>query len=405
MFKGAILNSRRPFDSHHGRGRGLHSGFRPTGENNRNRWHARGASCFPGLMTGLLVMILAASGCEKKKGDDMASRMAGMSVNVVAVEAKKQPIEDKISLVGTMAANESVEIKSEIDGVVEEINFEEGQSVEKGQLLIAVDKSKLEASLAQAEASLKLAETTAKRYQGLIESQAISKQEFDQAQANLEAAKASADLVKAQLKDATIEAPFNGVMGKRLISIGQFITKGASITFLINQNPMKAEFRIPEKYLSRLKEKQTIEIVVAAYPEETFKGEVYFIDPQIDDLTRTALVKAYVPNTDGKLRVGMFANLDLIINVQQDAIVIPETALIPNGDAVSVFVIDAESKAEARPVEVGIRMAGSVEITSGLQAGEKVIIEGFQKLGPGSKVTPREPGQTANSSPQESDKK
>ena len=108
-------------------------------------------------------------------------------------------------------------------------------------------------------------------------------------------------------------------------------------------------------------------------------------------MTRTALVKALVPNTDGKLRVGMFANLDLIVNVRENAVVIPETALIPKGDDVSVFVIDAESKAQPRPVKVGIRMAGTVEITSGLDVGEKVITEGFQKIGPGSKVAPKDP--------------
>lgn len=343
------------------------------------------------------VLLLSSVGCQKKdKGSSMAAQMAGMSVNVVAVEAKKQSIEDKISLVGTMAANESVEIKSEIDGVVEEIKFEEGQFVKKGQLLMSIDKTKLEASLAQAQANLKLAETTGKRYQSLIESQAISKQEFDQAEANLAATQAAADLVKAELKDATIEAPFDGVMGNRLISVGQFITKGTSLTFLINQNPMKAEFQIPEKYLSRLKEKQAIEVTVAAYPKEVFKGEVYFIDPQIDAVTRTALVKASVPNDEGKLRVGMFANLDLIVNVREDAIVVPETALIPKGEEVSVFVIDQESKAQPRPVKVGIRMADVVEITSGLKTGEQVITEGFQKIGPGSKVKPRDANQPAD---------
>lgn len=340
---------------------------------------------------GLISLCLAVCGCGKKKDNDMAAKMKGMPVNVVAVEAKKQTIEDKISLVGTMAANESVEIKSEIDGAIEEINFEEGQKVEKGQLLIAIDKRKLEASLAQADANLKLAETTGKRYQSLIDSQAISKQEFDQAQADLEANKAAADLVKAQLKDATIEAPFAGIMGERLVSVGQFITKGDSLTFLINQDPMKAEFRIPEKYLGRLKEKQTIEIAVAAYPKDTFKGEVYFIDPQIDAVTRTALVKALVPNPDGKLRVGMFANLDLIVNVRENAVVIPETALIPKDEDLSVFVIDAESKAQPKPVKAGIRMAGLVEMTSGIAAGEKVITEGYQKIGPGSNVIPRDP--------------
>jgi len=340
-------------------------------------------------MLAALIVVAVFSGCDQKK--PAGGMMAGMTVNVIAVEAKQQPIQEKISLVGTMAANESVEIKSEIDGMVEEINFEEGQAVKKGQLLITVDKSKLEASLAQAEANLKLAQTTGDRYKSLIETQAISKQEYDQAEANLDAMRAGADLVKAQLREATIEASFDGIMGERLVSIGQFITKGTSLTFLINQDPMKAEFRVAERYLSRLKEKQEIEIAVAAYPKEKFKGEVYFIDPQIDDLTRTALVKARVPNPDGKLRRGMFANLELIVNVRENAIVIPETALIPKGEDVSVFVIDAESKAQPTAVKIGLRTAGVVEITSGLKAGDKVITEGFQKIGPGSKVASRDP--------------
>ena len=290
-----------------------------------------------------------------------------------------------------MAANESVEIKSEIDGAVEEINFEEGHKVKKGQLLMSVDKSKLEAALAQSEANLKMAETTSKRYETLIETRAISTQEFDQAQADLAGNRATVDLMKAQLNDATVEAPFDGVMGARMVSLGQFIVKGTSISFLINDNPMKAEFRVSERYLSRIKEKQTIELAIAAYPNEKFKGEVYFIDPQIDELTRTALIKARVPNPDGKLRRGMFANLELIVNVREKAIVIPETALIPKGDVVTVFIIDSEGKAQPRPVKIGLRQGGIVEVTSGLAAGEKVITEGFQKVGPGSKVVPKAP--------------
>jgi len=341
-------------------------------------------------VTAVAAVIVFAAGCgDGKKGGH--GRMGGFPVNVVVVEAKAQAVQEKISLVGTMAANESVEIKSEIDGAVEEINFEEGQKVKKGQLLISVDKSKLEATLAQAEANMKMAETTNTRYESLIETRAISKQEFDQAQSSVAANRAAVDLNKAQLKEATITAPFDGVMGDRRVSLGQFVTKGTILTFLINDDPMKAEFYIPERYLSRVKEGQTIELTIAAYPNEKFKGEVYFIDPQIDELTRTALIKARVPNADGKLRRGMFANLELIVNVRENAIMIPDMALIAQGEQVSVFAIDAESQAQPKVVKVGLRQAGMAEILSGLQAGDKVIIEGFQKIGPGSKVVPKAP--------------
>lgn len=320
-----------------------------------------------------------------------------MTVQVVAFKSVRQPVSEKISLVGNLAANESVEIKSEIDGRVEEIGFEEGQKVKKDQVLFKINEQKLQASLAQAQAqaNLTLAETTARRYQALIESQAISRQEFDQATAALDANKAELELIKAQREDATILAPFDGVMGQRLVSVGQFISKGTSLSFLISQDPVKAEFKVPERYLSQVKEGQAIDIRVAAYPDDVFSGEVYFIDPKIDESTRTALLKARVPNLEGKLRPGMFSNLDLIVATRR-AIVIPETALIIKGDAISVFVIDEKHTAHLRPVKAGLRLAGMVEIAEGLNEGEIVVTEGFQKLMEGAGVKMRFEGESSD---------
>ncbi len=326
-------------------------------------------------------LVLVGCGAPKKKGPP-----AGFAVSVVAEIVKREKIEEKISLVGSLAADEFVEIKNEIAGVIEEIGFDEGQPVDKGQMLFMIDADKLKASLSQAEANLGLAHTTFDRLSSLIKSGAVSQQEYDQAKSDLEAKEAELELIKAQLKETVITAAFGGVMGERKVSLGQFVNQGATLTYLINQDPLKAEFRVPERFLGQLKEGQTIEVTVAAYPDEKFQGEVYFIDPQVEEQTRTALVKAKLPNPQGKLRRGMFANLDLIVSVRSQALVVPEAALILKGDNVFVFAVDPENKAQMKKVQVGVRLAGKAEIVEGLSEGENVVVEGYQKIGPGSPV-------------------
>lgn len=326
---------------------------------------------------------LVAAGCG---GGEQGGMPGGFSVSVIAEPVKQERIADKISLVGSLAADEIVEIKNQITGVIEGIGFDEGQAVKEGQMLFMIEAQKLDAALAQAEANMGLAQTTFDRLSSLIGAGAISQQEFDQARSDLEAKKAETDLIKAQLKETVISASFDGVTGERKVSLGQFVDQGTTLTYLISQDPMKAEFRVPERFMGQLEEGQSIEVTVAAYPEETFKGEVYFIDPQVEVQTRTALVKAKLPNPEGKLRRGMFANLDLIVAIRSRALTVPETALIPKGEETYVFVVDQENKAQMKAVKVGVRMAGKAEIVEGLSAGENVVVEGYQKIGPGSPV-------------------
>lgn len=334
-----------------------------------------------GVMFFSSSVILA--GCGQKK---TGQKMGGFPSSVMAVPVKREKIEDKISLVGTMAADESIEIKNEISGMIEQIGFDEGQKVKKGQMLVMIDAQKLNATLAQAQANLGLAQTTFGRLSSLIKAGAVSQQEYDQAQSDLESKKSEVDLIKAELKETVISAAFDGVMGARKVSPGQFVNQGTTLTYLISQDLMKAEFHVPEKFLGQMKEGQDIEVTVAAYPEETFKGQVYFIDPQVEEQTRTALVKAKIPNPDGELRSGMFANLNLIVSIRPQALVVPEAALVPRGEEVFVFVVDSGNKAQMKTVKVGVRLAGRVEIMEGLSEGENVIVEGHQKIGPGSPV-------------------
>jgi membrane fusion protein (multidrug efflux system) len=310
-----------------------------------------------------------------------------MVIQVIAAKARRQAVAEKISLVGTLAANEQVEIKSEIDGTIEAINFEEGQTVRKGDLLLKLDQTKLAATVAQADANFKLAQANLKRSEALLQSRSISQQEYEQATATFETSRATVDLVRRQLKDASILAPFDGMIGARLVSPGQVITRGMPLSSLINLDPIKAEFKVPERFLSQLHSGLDIEIEVAAYPGIKFKGSVYFIDPRVDESTRTALIKARLPNSENKLRPGMFGNLNLVINLRANSIVIPESAVLLQGDQASLFVVDKDNVVQPRMVTLGLRLAGQVEILKGLNEGETVVSEGTQKLRPGAKVS------------------
>lgn len=333
----------------------------------------------------LLAALLLAAGCGKRG----PGGPGGMVVNVVGFKAAEQPLEERVSVVGTLTGNEWVDIKSELDGMVEEIGFQEGEHVEAGTLLFSIDHSKLAASLAEAEANLRMAEATAERYRALVDSRAVSQQEADQALTGLEARGAAVELMRAQLQDATITAPFAGTTGARQLSVGQYVTKGQQLTSLIDTRTMKAEFNVPERFLSRVAQGQPIDVRVAAYPDERFQGAVYFISPQVEASSRTVLVKARLPNPEDKLRAGMFANLDLILQVRERAIMVPQTALIVQGQTESVYVVKLDDTVEPRQVTSGVRQADRVEIVSGLEPGETVIVEGTQKVHPGASVSVR----------------
>ncbi len=331
-----------------------------------------------------LLALFATPGCNKKPAEGAGAALP--PTTVLAVEAKRAPIAETLALVGTLAGNETVEVKSETEGTIAEILFSEGQPVKKGDLLIRLDDSKLAASLAEAQANLELSATTFERSKVLYRDKLISQQEFDQAAATYQAHKASVELRRRQLADARIFAPFSGVTGSRTISPGQVISKDTTLTWLVDLEIVKAEFNVPERFLSEVKPGQEIQLTVAAYPKQRFTGEVYFLAPQVDPNTRTLLLKARVANPERRLKPGMFANLDLTLTLRQDAVVIPESALISQGERTSVYVINAEGKAQMRPVKVGLRTANQIEVKEGLAVGEKVVTEGIQKVRPGAQV-------------------
>ncbi|HKI71053.1 MAG TPA: efflux RND transporter periplasmic adaptor subunit, partial [Verrucomicrobiae bacterium] len=169
---------------------------------------------------------------------------------------------------------------------------------------------------------------------------------------------------------------------------GQVMARDTVLSWLVDLDPIKVELNVPERFLSQVQVGQTLDLKVAAYPTNRFQGKVYFVAPSVDANTRTTLVKAEIPNPNRQLKPGMFANLDLTVNVRENSIVIPEVALsqLLDGNRAIVFAVDTNSTVQLRPVKLGLRLAGQVEIVGGLEAGEKVVVEGVQKIGPGAKV-------------------
>ncbi len=335
--------------------------------------------CLMGMLAAGLL-----GGCKKKP--TASGPAPNLPTEVFAAEAKRQPLAETLAVVGSLAANEFVEVKSETDGTLAEILFHEGQPVKKGDLLIRLDETKFTASLGEAEANLKLAATTFERSKQLYRDKLVSQQEYDQAASLFQANQATVELRKRQLQDARIYAPFAGIVGARSISPGQVISKNTTLTWVVDLEIVKAEFNVPERFLGEVKIGQGIELKVAAFPKERFKGEVYFLAPQVDPNTRTLLLKARIQNSAHKLRPGMFANLDLTLTLRDDAIMIPESALMATGERTAVYVIGANGTAQLRPVKIGMRTPNQIEILAGLEAGEKVVAEGLQKVRPGGAV-------------------
>jgi len=323
-----------------------------------------------------------------KKPDTATGTISRPPAQVVAVPAFRQSVTETLSLVGSLTANEQVELKSETDGTVEEINFLEGEPVEAGRLLVKLDDTKARAQVTEAKANYALSKGNYDRAKQLLEDKLISQQEFDQTAAAFAANEATVALRERQLQDTRIHAPFEGVVSARLISPGQVISRNTTLTWLVDLDPLKVEVNVPERFLSQVLPHQKLGLQVAAWPNRSFEGEVYFVSPYVNPDTRTVLVKATVPNPELTLKPGMFAGLELTLNVRSNALVIPETAVnqVLEGNRAVVMIVNDNYRVEVRQIKVGLRLERRLEVTEGLAEGDRVIVEGLQKIGPGMSV-------------------
>jgi membrane fusion protein (multidrug efflux system) len=315
--------------------------------------------------------------------------LAQAAKDAVAVEAAKviaAPLSEQVTAIGTLLSDEAVTVSSEIPGRLKEIHFKEGEPVEKGAPLFTLDDSVYRAQLADAEAKLKLAEQTHQRTTQLFKNKYATAQSADEATSNLAVSTATVELARVQLEKTRIAAPFSGIVGLRHVSVGEYITSGQALVNLEAIDPVKADFRVPERFLPAIRVGQAIRIKVDAYPGETFEGKVYAIDPRLDVAGRSLLVRALLPNNDQRLRPGLFARVTVLLQLKEDALSVPEQAIVPQGDSQYVFRI-INGKAALTKVVIGTRREGRVEIVDGLSAGDEVVTAGQLKIRDGSAVS------------------
>ncbi len=308
----------------------------------------------------------------------------GMPVEAEVIKAER--LEQEIIAVGSLLSNESITVSSEIAGRITGIRFKEGEPVRKGALLFELDDSIYRAELEQARAGLALSQRNDERAKELFGRNLIPARERDEAAARLEVDRATVALAEARIAKTRIRAPFDGIVGLRAVSPGDYITAGQALAPLEQLSVLKVDFRLSEAALSAIKVGQVLNLEVDAYPGQSFEGRVYAIDPRLAEETRSIGLRARVPNDKGKLRPGLFARVKLVIAERDNAVLVPEQSVIPQSDKLFVYVIE-DGKAALRPVELGLRQAGRVEVVSGVKPGDVVITAGVQKIGPGAPVS------------------
>jgi membrane fusion protein, multidrug efflux system len=306
---------------------------------------------------------------------------------VLVGHAQLGAVSDEIVAVGSLRSNESVVIRPEITGRVAEISFNEGEAVSKGALLIRLDDSVYRAELQQAEAQLALSKSNFERVSDLFKRGNAAARSRDEVLAQMRAAEANVALARALLDKTRIIAPFDGILGLRRLSPGDYVKPGDEIVNIENIDPVKVDFRIPEIHAAVLKVGQDITVALDPLPGKTFHGSVYAIDPLIDPNGRAVLLRARVENKQIELRPGMFARVNLVVERREDAIMLPETAVFPMGLKRFVYKV-VDGKAVRTEVETAIRREGRVEIRNGVKLEDLIVLEGHFKVQDGRPLTP-----------------
>src|SRR5256714_10161862 len=339
----------------------------------------------------VLLLLAAPAACKKANsaaGGGGGPGGGGFAMPVEVAAALRDTVVDAIAATGQIEAIQSIELRPEVSGRITEILVREGQEVGAGTPLFKVDDAELKAQVAQAEAERQLARQALERTKQLIAQNASSTSDLEQAEAKAHGADASFDLLKTRLDRTVVRAPFAGVVGRRLVSIGAYVSSQTSLITLQSVSPQYASFDVPERYADRLRRGQLVSFQVAALPRKNFSGEVVFVDPVVSLPGRTILIKARVPNSEHRLQAGMFIEARLATDIRPNAVVVPEDALLPMQGATLVWVVK-EGKANQRQVSVGVRTAGWAEVLSGVEAGDSVVVGGGERLFPNAPVMAR----------------
>jgi len=309
----------------------------------------------------------------------------GGGVSVEASKVARVALPQGITAVGSLRSDESVTLRPEVAGRISAIQFREGERVTKGTPLVRLDTAVAEAEAQQARANLTLAQQKHTRALDLEKKGFISSQAKDEAENNLRVAEASLALSEAKLAKLTIMAPFTGIIGLRSVSVGDYVKEGADMVNLEAVDPLKVDFRVPEIYLTQLGVGQSLQLTLDAMPGKTYQGKVFAINPLLDAAGRSVVIRAQVKNQDAALRPGMFTRVRLLTRDLQETLVVPEQAIVPQGEEWFVYRV-VDGKAQRAKVDVGQRRDGKAEILKGLQDGDTVVTAGQLKLREGVPV-------------------
>ena len=311
------------------------------------------------------------------------ARGPGGPVAVEVGKVQRMRLEDDAQAVGTLRSNQSVVLRPEVSGRIVKLAFQDGQRVRRGQLLVQLDDTLQQAQLKQAEAQAGIARTNLQRSRELVAQNFVSQSAVDQNAAALDVTLAQVALAQAQAARMQVLAPFDSMAGIRLVNLGDYVKDGADIVKLDDVSSVWVDFRLPERFLSRIKPGQDVEITLDALPGRKLKAVVGALDSQVDADGRSVLVRARLANPDGVLRSGMFARARVVFSVREDALVVPEEALVPQGDKQFVVLVmpgdkgPVSKRVEAR---VGQRVAGKAELLSGVSDGDTVVLAGQARL-------------------------
>ena len=323
----------------------------------------------------------AAGAGQSANGGVPGGRGGPAAVEIGRVEAMR--VVDDAESVGTLRSRQGVTLRPEVSGRIAVLGFTDGQRVRRGQLIVQLDDTLQRAQLQQAEAQAAIARTQVARNRELVAQGFVSQNAVDQSAAALEVAAAQVALAQAQLARLRVLAPFDGQAGIRQVNVGDYVKDGADIVSLVDAGQVWVDYRLPERYAARVRTGLTVRVALDALPGRDFEGRIEAIEAQVDVDGRALLVRARLDNRDGLLRPGMFARARTVFGVREQALVVPEEALVPEGGKQFLLrVLDSESGPVAERVEarLGMRLPGKVEILGGLDVGDRVVTAGQSRL-------------------------
>jgi membrane fusion protein (multidrug efflux system) len=336
---------------------------------------------------------------ETGAGAAAAGKAAGPPATPVEViSLKPSTVQEDLQAVGSLRSNESVILRPEVSGRISTIGFKDGHVVKKGQLLIGLDATLNDAEVAQAKAEYDLALSNLQRSEDLARQKFISSSAQETAASNAQVAEAKLKLAQARQSKMRIVAPFDGVVGLRGVSLGDYVKDGTDLVNVEDVRVLKVDFRLPERNLAQVRVGQGVEVIADALPNERWQGLIEAINPRVDANGRSLELRALLENSRGQLRPGMFVRVRVITGERTNALLVPEEAIVPLGEEFYVYKV-VDGQARRILVKIGVRRDARVEIVQGLAPGDQIVTAGMRLTRDGQPVRILQPGAAPDSGP------